>query len=557
MKGLSKIVLVLVVFLLYSAVVLANIVPVGKVVSAPQEIFILVSENFWNESRVQTVIEQYQNDIFHGREMGSEVFTVEPERRADLTACEEIREFVQNQYYSGKKIAGVLLVGDVPWVNFKDEAKWQDGPCDIYFGDLDIIWKDQDGDGVLDGYECVEEGLEDCHIEQEIWVSRIMPPWKFIEKDDEGIETPHTFSFGKRVDNLVRFLEKDHLYWTKKYQDLKDFLHYNVMGSINGGCECYTYLYDFWKAKFPLETSDNFLLECCQDKYRYLDELTYPYKAIKIQAHGALPSGYSFGGGEEFLDAWEIYKWENIATIFIYSYSCSVCDFSTGGDMGMAYLFNPNSDVLAVVGCTTVCWTDDFPKRDYLRKGCTIGETVKQERGTFRNLEGDPLIKLRKEMPVPDAPTIISYDYDLSTNGVETKPEVRSIPGDAKPFLFAYAPNGYYPDRFIKLKVGFSGFEEPVDIYVGVDANKSYGKFFIWDGNNNLISWNGDMSSLVPWKTSQTQMLDETILTIKYCDVLQGEYWGYILVVPAGTDLRNFSWDSSSFYLWYFKRTIQ
>ncbi|MCD6085477.1 hypothetical protein J7J41_00575, partial [bacterium] len=166
-----------------------EITQVGKVVAphpnTNQEFLILISDNFWQVPEVQKAIERYQNDVYQHRQVGSRVFMVSPAEipfgsgsgcGGDVDGSAKIREFLKDQYYSNSGLVGVILIGDLPWVNIMT-PNYTFGVCDVYFGELDF-----EGWTIVDQQECHCHYLElpycaggGC-IHPEIWVSRIFPP---------------------------------------------------------------------------------------------------------------------------------------------------------------------------------------------------------------------------------------------------------------------------------------------------------------------------------------------------------------------------------------------
>lgn len=79
-----------------------------------------------------------------------------------------IRETLQH-FYSNNSLAGALLVGDIPAVEYEMFTEWdyERYPTDLYYMDLDGDWVDEDNDGVYD------EHKGKMKLAPEIWVGRI------------------------------------------------------------------------------------------------------------------------------------------------------------------------------------------------------------------------------------------------------------------------------------------------------------------------------------------------------------------------------------------------
>ena len=160
-------------------------------------------------------------------------------------------------------------------------------------------------------------------------------------------------------------------------------------------------------------------------------------------------------------------------------------------------------------------------------------------------LFGDPSLRVGGipgyQMPVPNSPNFIYYDP-------VSAPVINKDPFLARPFSFGDMTTGT-----ATVRVALPTFSGPVDIYVAIALPD--GNIYLFDSNNNLVLFT-DLASIVPWRTEQVEPLDQVIFTGDVASLLPGDYWGYILVVPANTDLNTFSWSTSPYYLWYFKVTL-
>ena len=114
---------------------------------------------------------------------------------------------------------------------------------------------------------------------------------------------------------------------------------------------------------------------------------------------------------------------------------------------------------------------------------------------------------------------------------------------EARPLVIV--PNG----DWVELKLGFTGFKEPVDIYVGVDESKT-GNFYVWT-EKGIILWDWNVASLVPYKKEWVNGFENILFSGNVNDLPNGYYDGYVMVVPAGMDMNSFSFENSTYYLWY------
>jgi len=532
------------------SVLAIEIAQVGKTVrphpNTGEEFLILISDNFWSVPEIQEEIECYQNDVYQHRQIGSRVFMVSP---AEVPLCNsdyefslEIRNFLKNQYYSnplGARLVGTLLVGDIPWVmnserpegpgGGKNNACYENVPADVYFAELSLEgWKIVTCPDDCPGYQMTVLALpDDCYsnlyqcLQPEIWVVRLRPIISFGWWQE--------FSLSERIEMLVRFFEKDHRYYEGELaRENKDFINFNWMKGVFGCdyCNCDD------PALFPLEGDDEFIC--------YLDGITgeeflnwwlaQPWRLIHTDSHGIM-TDHDRGVGRE-----ELYN-TLIATPIFLAEGCSTACLCGGYSDIEGAIFGPQSNVLVAAGCNSGCTGFPTPnlKFDYIAKA--FWERTGGEQLLTLQIEGDPFLKAGREMDLPLTPTFIStsweeYPYRFSSKYWEARPLV-------------IVPNG----DWVELKLGFTGFREPVDIYVGVYESAT-GNFYVWT-EKGIILWDWNVASLVPYKKEWVNGFENILFSGNVNDLPNGYYDGYVMVVPAGMDMNSFSFENSTYYLWY------
>ena len=115
------------------------------------------------------------------------------------------------------------------------------------------------------------------------------------------------------------------------------------------------------------------------------------------------------------------------------------------------------------------------------------------------------------------------------------EPVLNIDPASAKPFSVGDLMGGT-----LSLKVGLKAFKNPVDIYLGITYSGLPDDIFLIDSSNNL-----QQNTIVPWKTNQTEAIDESLFGDIDTDILpEGTYTLYTLVVPAGAT------NMDNCYLW-------
>ena len=554
MRGMRKffwLVIFLFVFVVSHAAAI-EITQVGKVVAphpnTNQEFLILISDNFWQVPEVQEAVERYQDDVYQHRQVGSRVFMVSPSEipkpkndgfvGGDIYFSERIREFIKSVYYfSNSILVGVILVGDVPWVvldgySAEDDRFESLAVGDVYFGELNFEdWR------LKMKPECPQCGAvlalpEYCSdlncLQPEIWISRLRPivEFNFWKK----------FSFEERVEMILRFFDKDHHYYQKE-NNHQDFLHLNFMNGVFG---CSFRLCDNPKL-FPGESEDRVI--CVKEGLKEEEFFSYCGSSFRVfheDSHGG--NGFMYNS-DRGVSAEKLFE-SVFASPVIIAESCSSANFSGNYSYSMveALLFGSNSDALVGIGCGGSCY--GIPDIDL--RFLPVGEAVlRMEKNSIdiynkrTMIEGDPFVKVAKEIDLPLTPTFIStsweeYFYRFSSKYWEARPLVVSRNGD-----------------WVELKLGFTGFKEPVDIYVGAYESKT-GNFYVWT-DKRIIFWNWNVSSLVPYKQQWVNGFENILFSGNVTDLPNGYYDGYVMVVPSGTDMNSFSFESSTYYLWYWR----
>ena len=523
-----------------------EITQVGKVVAphpnTNQEFLILISDNFWQVPEVQEAVERYQDDVYQHRQVGSRVFMVSPAELpfgpgngcgGDIESSKEIREFLKSQYYDENpaRLVGVILVGDLPWVNVMILNNYIFGVCDTYFGELNF-----EGWTIVNQQECHYLEIPYCAggcIHPEIWVSRVIPPVCFDFFLGRCDYPKGGFSFLERVKMLLQFFEKDHWYWY--WIKGNDYHYHNFLAvdpvSEEGVC---------WGINgFPVEKDDDVICENKINKEKFFDYLKSSFRMVDFLMHG----GYDGASlGVDCFVTQEIFESEIRIPVILVN-TCSGARFDYQNSLSEAYLFGENSEVISVIGLGTGTYPLEVPfslRNDYVAKAFQKVVCWEQdEPQAFVIIEGDPFVKVAKEIDLPLTPTFIStsweeYFYRFSSKYWEARPLVVSRNGD-----------------WVELKLGFTGFKEPVDIYVGAYESKT-GNFYVWT-DKRIIFWNWNVSSLVPYKQQWVNGFENILFSGNVTDLPNGYYDGYVMVVPSGTDMNSFSFESSTYYLWYWR----
>ncbi len=174
---------------------------------------------------------------------------------------------------------------------------------------------------------------------------------------------------------------------------------------------------------------------------------------------------------------------------------------------------------------------------------------------------------------VENADFIGAFDsqYDWTKGWTTLGSELAKMPVPTAPNTYIYSPQNYpytHPnpklarpmsDGFVEhgkasVKVGLHTFSAPVDIYLGISLPD--GSLYSIDENNqfHLVT---DLALVSAWRKNQTHSVYEEILPEFDKSALSpGTYWGWVLVVPTGTNMASFDFNSSPYYLWGFSETF-
>ena len=557
MRGMRRFFWLLVFLLVFAFQVLAvEITQVGKVVAPHpnigEEFIILISDNFWNVPEIQEAVGQWQEDLFRHVQVGSRVFAVTPCFKdnyygtgGDLEASEQIRNFLSQQYWE-KGITGVVFIGDIAFLPlYSRDSTGFSGSSDIFFADLDfdftpyIVWVESnmpqsEGGGTWYIYTDASSGFY-YDGEPEIWVSRIIPPVReMLRMTEEGRWQEYNPNLEKRTEMLLKFFEKNHEYW--QGNEYCDFAYFSYTNSNLAPW------YEEFKPVFP---------EIWCERREYVDYcipvsdfLNLPEtKMVYFLAHGGT-TGIGFCD-DYGLDSPEIY-YSSVPVNIVFAHSCYTFDFSSGVlSVGQSFLFGQSGVVaeigLGVDGCLRKF--DNCPYSSILPLG-EIWKNIRSWNGIWDgigyNLMGDPFVWVVKRIFL-DEPYYFEYNpFDSS---------YFSCSAAIKPLTLKVE------DGIINLNFQWPGSINPVDIYVGVDARNSMGYFFVWTPSG-IICWDGNLSSLSPYKKEWVRGVHNKLFSGPLNDIPPGDYNGWVLVVPSGTDMSNFSFENSRhlLYHWHWQK---
>jgi len=333
---------------------------------------------------------------------------------------------------------------------------------------------------------------------------------------------------------LLRFFEKDHEYWQgeTEYCDLAYFIEEKIEG-----CD------DYWWPIFPENWVErrSWCSNCnSRDDYFNLPET----KLIYFAAHGS-PFGISMcpespNPDEISLDSLDIYYNSTPINIAITD-SCNTFNFSNGDlSIGQAFIFG-DSDVVSGIGLGVAGCVGKFDSRPYssILPFGEIWKNIRSWNGSWNGIEfismGDPFVWVAKRIFLGDP-------YYFEYNPFDTT--YFACSAVIKPLTLKVE------DGIINLNFQWPGSINPVDIYIGVDARNSMGYFFAWT-SSGIICWDGNISSLSPYKKEWVRGVHDKLFSGSLSELSVGDYEGWVLVVPSGTDMSAFSFENSCYLLYH------
>jgi hypothetical protein len=140
-------------------------------------------------------------------------------------------------------------------------------------------------------------------------------------------------------------------------------------------------------------------------------------------------------------------------------------------------------------------------------------------------------------MPVPSS--FLEYWYHP-----QHYPYTSANPELARPISFGFMERGK-----LDFRIGLHAFAAPMDIYIGFMLPD--GSIYTFDEN---LQGHG-VADMQPWRRSQTHSVYENLLSASGISWSHGFYAGFVLAVPAGTNVAAMSIDTPG-YFWGFLTTI-
>lgn len=245
---------------------------------------------------------------------------------------------------------GVILLGQlpVPWFEM-DEPDWgylthEEFPCDLYYMDLDGVWADNDGDGLLDSHT--------GDLTPELWVARI---------------SAREQTFGLEIDLLRGYFAKNHQYRTAGLGVPDRALAYNdddwaYYGYEDGLDEAYGDLTVY--NSYGTTTADHLL-----------ERYTAGYEFVHLMSHSS-PWGHTFKVPGGYAGSVFNYEIEALLpeAVFVKLFSCSCTRFVEFDNIGNWYIFHEGPGLVSLGSAKTGSMLSHDEFYVPLSTGLSIGE---------------------------------------------------------------------------------------------------------------------------------------------------------------------------------------
>ena len=269
-------------------------------------------------------------------------------------SAETIREFLQSEAET-HEIAGVLLVGDVPYATYITKVgDWNyTYPCDLYYMDLDGTWIDSDSDGTYD-----EHSSGDGDLEPEIWTGRLYA----------------STMTGDEEDLLVSYFDKNHRFRVGELTLPRRALAYVDEGFLYHIDSVNSTLRLIYGTEITLVTDPE---TTNATHYKKVLNDTLGYEWLHLESHGNFKK-HSFNTSEGWTDIFssEI-RSVNPHAFFYNLMACGTADYSRQDFIGGSYIFADTYGLLAVSSTKPGAMSNFFDFYGPISEGKCIGQAFK------------------------------------------------------------------------------------------------------------------------------------------------------------------------------------
>jgi len=306
-------------------------------------VMVIVNSSIY--TAIESSLNQYAVDV---ENEGSSVNITETNQLSDKTP-KGIREYLRD--FLNRGLTGVLFVGDIPeaWYELGDKKF----PTDMYYRDLNGLWKDMDGDGI---YE--EHGGD---VSPEIWVGRLKA--STLSGDEVSLiknyfTKNHRYRDGSRILPLWRtllYIDDEGVNWTEESERSLNYVSTDI-----------TLVTDP-----EVTNAENY-------KSRLMDPFGYQW--VYLMCHGSFDYQAFMEQGQP--KAGTIYSWEyrsiDPRVFFYLFFSCSAARYTEREYFGGSAVFADTYGLLAI-GSTDLMFSVSF--REFfaaLSDGKSIGTAFQE-----------------------------------------------------------------------------------------------------------------------------------------------------------------------------------
>jgi Dockerin type I domain len=378
-------------------------------------VYLIVSSNLYNHQpiNIQNSLQQYIQDL---QQQGCQVeIVLWNDTLNGIGHAAPLRQFLLDAFLN-ENLDGAVLIGDIPYVEYY-QCTWQGivygYPIDLYYRDLNGVWADTSGNGILDVHR--------AGVSSEIWVGRIYP-LPLLQAYGNGTDE-------EEIAAINSYFLKNHAFRIKDISTsigtvARKGLLYSNGYAVTGG-NWLRLIYDEVEEVYNENTT-------MQNYITLLDNSGPGFESIVIGNHGA---GSVFADGLFHVE--EILQYDP-KTVFVNIHSCEPQNFERNLP-GTAYVFAPTNG-LTTLGPSNWGVSADVDFYFYLSQGYSIGASLR-EWGIFNEMMdqnygttilGDPLLVL------PNSDWVSNHTLPQRPAMPQASPNTIGYPG--KPISFSLGP---------------------------------------------------------------------------------------------------------------------
>lgn len=354
-------------------------------VRTDSNVVLLINQNVYNPITMDE-FEAYRNNI------EEEGYSIKMCIANNVAEPAPLREFLRDEW-EYNHIDGAFLVGQLPvaWYelpiydeNHQDTIGWDEFPCDLFFMDLNGVWRDDFRENrIYDGHE--------GDVRPEIWVGRLYTPTMTYHDASETDLVEKYFQKNRdyrsgilRLKNqALSYVDKD---WAAFHMEREVFKIYDEVTFINDGINGDVSASDYEER---VKASTN-------NKYEWL----------YLAAHSS-PQAHYFSDGLFFSERIDII---DVQVLFFLNFNCSAARFTDNDCLCNWYVMQTPYGLFSVGSTKSGSMLDQYDYYNQIKEGKTFGEAfLYWGKRHFENRDwhygtvciGDPTLKISRFMKNP------------------------------------------------------------------------------------------------------------------------------------------------------------